>query len=105
MIDLFIFIVLVLIVMIMIIVIMIHSSICSNSSDGGSGSNRNILAQLHDKPEYIISMMSLFVRFLRLDLWPHTNSILVIVPCIPAKHISLSLLNTMLHSQLGQIPN
>ena len=103
MIDLFIFIVLVLIVMIMIIVIMIYSSICSNSSDASitSGSNRNILAQLHDKPKYIISMMSLFVRFLRLDLWPHTNSILVIVPCIPAKHICLSLLNTMLHSQLG----
>lgn len=61
--------------MIMIIVIIIHSGICNNSSDGGSGSNRSILAQLHDKPEYIISMMSLFVRFLRLDLWPHTNSI------------------------------
>ena len=54
---------------------MIHSGICNNSSDGGSGSNRSILAQLHDKPEYIIPMMSLFVRFLRLDLWPHTNSI------------------------------
>ena len=79
----------------MIIVIMIHSSICSNSS----GSNRSILGQLPDKPlgqlpdkpEYIISMMFLFVRFLRLDLWPHTNSILVIVPCILSKHVSLSL--------------
>ena len=75
----------------MIIVIMIHSSICSNSSDGDSGSNRSILGQLPDKPEYIISMMFLFVRFLRLDLWPHTNSILVIVPCILSKHVSLSL--------------
>ena len=94
MIDLFIFIVLVLIVMIMIIVIMIYSSICSNSSDGGSGSNRNILAQLHDKPKYIISMMSLFVRFLRLDLWPHTNSILVIVPSNKLDHFALGLIES-----------
>lgn len=75
----------------MIIVIMIHSCICSNSSDGDGGSNRSILGQLPDKPECIISMMFLFVRFLRLDLWPHTNSILVIVPCILSKQVSLSL--------------